>query len=50
MTVKDGAMIIQLNFKSGMPVYLQVVDQVKAAAASGVLRQGEPLPSIRPLA
>ena len=44
------AMLIQLNFKSGKPVYLQVVDQIKSAAASGVLRPGEPLPSIRPLA
>jgi GntR family transcriptional regulator len=43
-------MLIQLNFKSGMPVYLQLVDQVKAAAASGALRDGEALPSIRPLA
>ena len=43
-------MMIQLNFKSGKPVYLQMVDQVKAAAASGALRAGEPLPSIRPLA
>jgi GntR family transcriptional regulator len=43
-------MLIQLNFKSGKPVYLQVVDQIKAAAASGALRQGEPLPAIRPLA
>lgn len=43
-------MQFQLNFKSGKPVYLQLVDQVKAAAASGALRQGEPLPSIRPLA
>ena len=43
-------MLIQLNFKSGKPVYLQMVDQVKAAAASGALRTGEPLPSIRPLA
>ena len=43
-------MLIQLSFKSGKPVYLQVVDQVKAAAASGALRAGEPLPSIRPLA
>ncbi len=43
-------MLIQLNYKSGKPVYLQVVDQVKAAAASGALRVGEPLPSIRPLA
>ena len=43
-------MVIQLNFKSGKPVYLQLVDQVKAAAASGALRAGESLPSIRPLA
>lgn len=43
-------MLIQLNFKSGKPVYLQMVDQVKAAAASGALQPGEPLPSIRPLA
>jgi GntR family transcriptional regulator len=43
-------MLIQLNFKSGKPVYLQVADQIKAAAASGALRAGEPLPSIRPLA
>src|SRR5215212_8598446 len=44
------AMRFQLNFKSGKPVYLQVVDQVKSAAASGAVRPGEPLPSIRPLA
>ncbi len=43
-------MILQINFKSGKPVYLQVVDQVKAAAASGALQPGEALPSIRPLA
>ena len=43
-------MRFQLNFKSGKPVYLQMVDQVKSAAASGAVRAGEPLPSIRPLA
>ena len=43
-------MIFQINFKSGMPVYLQIVDQVKAAAASGALQPGEALPSIRPVA
>src|SRR5690242_9599027 len=47
----DGrAMMLQVNFKSGKPVYLQVVDQIKSAAASGALQAGEPLPSIRPLA
>ena len=44
------AMLFQLNFKSGKAVYLQLVDQVKAAAASGALHSGEPLPGIRPLA
>src|SRR5262252_1530429 len=43
-------MLFQINFKSAKPVYLQVVDQVKAAAASGALQSGEMLPSIRPLA
>jgi GntR family transcriptional regulator len=43
-------MRLHLNFKSGKPVYLQVVDQVKSAAASGAIRPGESLPSIRPLA
>ena len=43
-------MRFQLNFKSGKPVYLQVVDQVKSAAAAGAVRPGESLPSIRPLA
>ena len=43
-------MRLLLNFKSGKPVYLQVVDQVRAAVASGALRAGDPLPSIRPLA
>src|SRR4051812_50147122 len=43
-------MLVQINFKSGTPVYLQVVDQIKAAAAAGTLEEGEALPSIRPLA
>src|SRR3977135_2010968 len=33
-----------------MPVYLQLVDQIKSMADSGALRTGEALPSIRPLA
>lgn len=49
MTV-DVAMVFAIDFKSGKPVYLQVVDQVRYAAASGALRPGETLPSLRPLA
>ena len=43
-------MLFQIDFKAGKPVYLQLVDQVRYAAASGALRPGEALPSIRPLA
>ena len=43
-------MMFRVDFKSGKPVYLQLVDQVRYAAASGALRPGDPLPSIRPLA
>src|SRR5262245_52830229 len=43
-------MVLQINYKSGKPVYLQIVDQIKAAAASGALQPGEALPYIRPLA
>ena len=43
-------MRLQLSFKSGKPVYLQIVDQVRSAAAAGAIKAGEPLPPIRPLA
>jgi GntR family transcriptional regulator len=43
-------MLVQIDFKSGTPVYLQLVEQIRRAAASGGIRAGEPLPGIRPLA
>lgn len=43
-------MILHVNFKSGVPVYLQIVQQIKEAAAAGSLRPGEQLPSVRALA
>jgi GntR family transcriptional regulator len=43
-------MILQIDFHAGKPVYLQLADQIRHAAASGGLRAGEPLPSLRPLA
>lgn len=43
-------MFFELNFKSGKPAYTQIVEQVKYALATGVLRPGDQLPSIRVLA
>src|SRR6266699_736566 len=49
MTVIE-TMIVQVDFQAGKPVYLQLADQIRYAAASGRLRPGEPLPALRPLA
>ena len=43
-------MVFQVDFQAGKPVYLQLADQIRYAAASGRLRPGDPLPSLRPLA
>ena len=43
-------MIARIDFQSGVPVYLQIVQQVKAAAATGLIRAGDPLPSVRAMA
>jgi GntR family transcriptional regulator len=43
-------MLLHIDFKTGKPPYLQLVDQVRYAAASGGLRAGEALPSVRQLA
>lgn len=34
----------------GVPIYLQIVSQVKRATASGLLKEGDQMPSVRELA
>ncbi len=41
---------IQIDPHSGIPVYRQIMDQVRYYVASGVLQAGDQLPSIRDLA
>ena len=43
-------MFIRLETSSAVPVYRQIVDQVKYQIASGTLRAGDRLPSVRELA
>ena len=40
----------QLDLHSGVPVYRQVIDQVRGAIASGLLTAGDQLPTVRQLA
>ena len=44
------ALEFQIITGSSTPVYRQIVDQVRKAVASGALRAGEQLPSVRALA
>ncbi|MDO9534657.1 MAG: GntR family transcriptional regulator [Bacillota bacterium] len=39
-----------LNARSGVPMYLQLKEQIKTAVAGGALRPGDQLPSVRELA
>ncbi len=39
-----------VDYQSGVPVYLQLVQQVKASVATAALRAGDQLPSVRALA
>src|SRR5262249_10426007 len=43
-------MIFRPNPSLGVPIYLQLMEQVKHAVETGALRAGEQLPGIRPLA
>ena len=43
-------MLFKPNPSSGVPIYLQLMEQVKHGIETGALRPGEQLPGIRPLA
>ena len=41
---------IQIDFRSGLPIYIQIMDQIRAMVASGDLQEGDQLPTVRQLA
>jgi len=43
-------MNIQIDFRSGGPIYLQIVEQVQQMIAQGELKKGDQLPTVRQLA
>src|SRR5205814_6794657 len=43
-------MLFRPNPSSGVPIYLQLMEQVKHGIETGAIRPGEQLPGIRPLA
>jgi GntR family transcriptional regulator len=43
-------LILQTDFRSGLPIYTQIVNQVQAQVVSGILKPGDQLPTVRALA
>jgi GntR family transcriptional regulator len=43
-------MQITLDFRSGVPIYVQIMDQIKHLVASGTLRPDDQLPTVRQMA
>lgn len=43
-------LFLQIDFRSGLPIYIQIVNQVQAQIASGALEPGDQLPTVRALA
>lgn len=41
---------VQIDQKSGIPIYIQIMDQIKHLLATGILQPGQQLPTIRELA
>lgn len=42
--------ILTVDPRSGVPIYLQIIEQVKRSVALGVLQAGEQLPTVKQLA
>jgi len=43
-------LILQIDFRSGLPIYIQIVNQVQAQIANGILKPGDQLQTVRALA
>ncbi len=43
-------MPIQIDFRSGIPIYIQIMDQIRQMVVNGDLKPGDQLPTVRQLA
>ncbi|MCS7010245.1 MAG: GntR family transcriptional regulator [Anaerolineales bacterium] len=41
---------LQLDFRSGLPIYTQIVNQISSLVANGVLKPDDQLPTVRAMA
>ncbi len=43
-------LMLQIDFRSGLPIYTQIVNQIQTQVVGGVLEPGDQLPTVRALA
>ena len=43
-------LLLQIDFRSGLPIYTQIVNQIQAQVVGGILKPGDQLPTVRALA
>jgi GntR family transcriptional regulator len=48
--MSNKKLILQIDFRSGLPIYTQIVNQVQSQIASGIIKPGDQLPTVRALA
>jgi len=48
--MSNKKLILQIDFRSGLPIYTQIVNQMQSQIASGILLPGDQLPTVRALA
>jgi len=41
---------LQIDFRSGLPIYTQIVNQIQVQVVGGVLKPGDQLPTVRAMA
>jgi len=48
--MSNKKLTLHLDFRSGLPIYTQVVNQIQSQLVNGILKPGDQLPTVRALA
>jgi GntR family transcriptional regulator len=46
----QNSLTLQLDFRSGLPIYIQIMNQIESQVLGGILKPGDQLPTVRALA
>src|SRR5687768_12548799 len=46
----NAKLLLHIDFRSGLPIYTQIVNQIQAQVVGGILKPGDQLPTVRALA